>query len=130
MERNLTSSNYKTNHAPNDSRSGVEYVGLRVDGRAVVLNLTDRRQLTPDRSLDLARHSPTGFEWGFRGSGPAQLALALLLDYTDDKTLALAHYTAFKDDVVSDLSCNGRADCRHLTDAGSTPPLRTTPRRQ
>ena len=27
--------------------------------------------------LDLANHSPTGFSWGYGGSGPAQLALAL-----------------------------------------------------
>ena len=107
----------ETNHSSDDPRSDVEYIGLRVDGTAIVVNLTDRRQLSPDRSLDLSRHSPTSFEWGFRGSGPAQLALALLLDYTDDEALALAHYTAFKDDVVSDLSCDGPADCWHLTGA-------------
>lgn len=28
--------------------------------------------------LDLWNHSPTGFNWGYGGSGPAQLALALL----------------------------------------------------
>jgi hypothetical protein len=28
--------------------------------------------------LDLRNHSPTGFEWGYTGSGPAQLALAIL----------------------------------------------------
>jgi hypothetical protein len=38
----------------------------------------DSRRL--DLRLDLARHSPTGFEWGYSGSGPAQLALAILAD--------------------------------------------------
>jgi hypothetical protein len=33
--------------------------------------------------LDLVDHSPTGFEWRFRGSGPAQLALAILADHVD-----------------------------------------------
>jgi len=47
-----------------------------------------RTKLTPERSLELADHSPSGFEWGYGGSGPAQLALALLLDYTDDKAFA------------------------------------------
>ena len=117
MERNLISSNHETNHSSNDSRPASEYVGLRVDGTAVVLSLTDRRQLSSDRGLDIARHSPTGLEWGYKGSGPAQLALALLLDYTDDETFALAHYTAFKDDVVSDLSCDGPVNCWHLTGA-------------
>ncbi len=28
--------------------------------------------------LDLYNHSPTGFEWAYNGSGPAQLALAIL----------------------------------------------------
>jgi hypothetical protein len=40
---------------------------------------TGRARPLPLR-LDLDNHSPTGFEWGYRGSGPAQLALALLAD--------------------------------------------------
>jgi len=35
--------------------------------------------LTPEASLRVVNHSPTGFECGYAGSGPAQLALALLL---------------------------------------------------
>ena len=30
-----------------------------------------------DPRFDLRNHSPNGFEWGYAGSGPAQLALAL-----------------------------------------------------
>lgn len=30
--------------------------------------------------LDVVNHSPTGFEWGYGGSGPAQLAVALLCE--------------------------------------------------
>ena len=40
-----------------------------------------RFQLQPDNSLNLYKHSPDGFEWGYAGSGPAQLALAIMLDY-------------------------------------------------
>jgi hypothetical protein len=29
----------------------------------------------------LRNHSPTGFAWGYGGSGPGQLALAILADY-------------------------------------------------
>jgi Family of unknown function (DUF6166) len=29
------------------------------------------------------RHSPTGFEWGYSGSGPAELARCILIDYLD-----------------------------------------------
>jgi len=42
--------------------------------------LVDGRELLPDRSLEVWNHSPTGFNWGYAGSGPAQLALALLLE--------------------------------------------------
>jgi hypothetical protein len=37
-----------------------------------------RRQLP--LCLDVVNHSPTGFAWGYAGSGPAQLALAILHD--------------------------------------------------
>lgn len=33
-----------------------------------------------DPRLDVANKSPTGFAWGYGGSGPAQLALAILCD--------------------------------------------------
>ncbi|WP_255199028.1 DUF6166 domain-containing protein [Halorarius litoreus] len=93
----------------------VEYVGMRVDGTPVVLNLTAHERLSPNRSLGLVRHSPTGFDWGYTGSGPAQLACALLLDYTDNETVAQQHYIQFRDDVVSQLECSGPANCWHLT---------------
>jgi hypothetical protein len=46
--------------------------------------------------LEVFNHSPAGFEWGYGGSGPAQLALALLMDATGNKGLALRHYQDFK----------------------------------
>ena len=107
--------------AQNESERGqptsddVEYVGMRVDGTPLVLKLTDHKRLTPDRSLELVRHSPAGFDWGYTGSRPAQLACALLLDYYDDETIALQCYIQFRDAVVSQLVCDGPADCWHLT---------------
>jgi hypothetical protein len=85
----------------------VVYVGYRQRGRAIVEKRPGEERLTPERSLELANHSPSGFEVGYCGSGPAQLALALLLDYTDDEEVALAHYTEFKTEVVSQLDCTG-----------------------
>lgn len=38
-----------------------------------------RRPLT-----HVSYHSPDGFEWGYAGSGPADLALAILADYFDE----------------------------------------------
>jgi len=104
-----------TNERCQASTDRVEYVGMRVDGTPVVLNLTEHERLSPDRSLGLVRHSPVGFDWGYVGSGPAQLACALLLDYTDNETVAQQHYIQFRDDVVSQLVCDGPADCWHLT---------------
>lgn len=45
--------------------------------------------------FDLANHSPTGFEFGYGGSGPAQLALAILAREMGAET-ALRHYQNFK----------------------------------
>ena len=35
--------------------------------------------LTPNKSQKVWNHSPDGFNWGYSGSGPAQLALAICL---------------------------------------------------
>jgi len=61
-------------------------------------------RFTPGTSQKLCNHSPDGFQWGYGGSGPAQLALALLLDATTDPETALAYYQAFKWDTVSGWS--------------------------
>ena len=58
-------------------------------------------KLCPGPSQKFYNHSPDGFQWGYGGSGPAQLALALLLDATTDPHMALAHYQTFKWDKVA-----------------------------
>jgi hypothetical protein len=63
--------------------------------------------------FDLRRHSPDGFQWGYGGSGPAQLALALLADATGDDDLAQRHYQEFKFRVIARL----QADHWQLTQA-------------
>ena len=50
--------------------------------------------------LDLWNHSPTGFEFGYGGSGPAQLALAILADCCGDE-LAVTYHQAFKWAVIA-----------------------------
>ena len=56
-----------------------------------------------DPRFDLWEHSPTGFEWGYGGSGPAQLALALLADHLGDEERAIALHQTFKWAVVAKL---------------------------
>jgi hypothetical protein len=51
--------------------------------------------------LELRNHSPTGFAWGYDGSGPAQLALALLIDATGNEALALRHHQEFQRQFVA-----------------------------
>jgi hypothetical protein len=53
--------------------------------------------------FDLRNHSPTGFEWSYSGSGPAQLALALLADALGDDERAQDIYQDFKFRVVGRL---------------------------
>jgi hypothetical protein len=61
-----------------------------------------RHPLSP--RFDLRQHSPTGFAWGYAGSGPAQLAIALLADALGDDARAERHYQQFKFRVVSKWS--------------------------
>lgn len=58
-------------------------------------------ELSPRPSQKLYNHSPDGFQWGYGGSGPAQLALALLLDATTDPEMAKSYYQQFKWDKVA-----------------------------
>jgi hypothetical protein len=51
-------------------------------------------------------HAPE-FEWAYGGSGPSQLALAILYDYTDDKDLSLEHYEQFKWDFLAVAAFDG-----------------------
>ncbi len=58
---------------------------------------------------DLYNHSPDGFAWGYGGSGPAQLALALAVDVLGDDQRALRIYQQLKWDR---LGTGSRTSCR------------------
>ena len=84
-----------------ERREGGNYVCL-VESNHPGIHQLPGRQLDP--RLDLRNHSPSGFEWGYGGSGPAQLALALLADALDDDEAAQDYYQQFKWAVVSGLA--------------------------
>lgn len=86
-------------YSGNRSAPGSVRVFVRNDNEPAAL-------LDPLPSQLLHNHSPDGFEYGYGGSGPAQLALAILLDYTGDDTLALASYQEFKWRVIAGLKGN------------------------
>lgn len=90
------------------------WTGVRtVDARKV--RRTDGTVIAPlPMGLRVFNHSPAGFEWGYGGSGPAQLALAIVLDHlgynSDDKTQkekraiaadAIAMHQSFKSAFVA-----------------------------
>lgn len=63
------------------------YKGKRIDDDYTYVSVVTEQagvvqvqELPLEPSLKVCNHSPTGFEWGYSGSGPAQLALAILLD--------------------------------------------------
>lgn len=62
----------------------------------------DGKELTPERSQAVRNHSPDGFSWGYGGSGPAQLALAILLEVVPEQQ-ALAAYQDFKFAFIAPL---------------------------
>jgi hypothetical protein len=64
-----------------------------------------KRELNP--RLDLRSHSPTGFEWGYGGSGPAQLALALVADACGRRLAKAAIYQRVKAAIVAGLPHDG-----------------------
>lgn len=63
-----------------------------------------RRPLNP--RFDLWNHSPTGFEWGYAGSGPAQLALAICADYLGDDERAVSIHQQFKAKLIQNFDAD------------------------
>ena len=80
--------------------------GKRVeDIRLVEVVVGDRVVLLPLKpSLQIAEHSPEGFNWGYEGSVPAQLALGILYEVTGNVALSREYYPLFKIDHVSQWS--------------------------
>ena len=79
------------------------YVGCRTKAGPIVT--VDGDLLDP--RLDLYNHSPDGFEWGYGGSGPAQLALAILAHHLSDDEQALGLHQRFKSLVIAGLPKRG-----------------------
>jgi hypothetical protein len=89
-------------------------MGFRVDGGCHVYwwepNCPERPRPLSLR-LDLFNHSPSGFSWGYGGSGPAQLALALAADALGDGPRAVAIHQRLKFSMIARLN----KDCWTLT---------------
>lgn len=62
----------------------------------------DGEPLDPRPSQRVWNHSPDGFNWGYSGSGPAQLALAILLLVAGEEDARRLHQH-FKWDFIAKL---------------------------
>jgi len=83
----------------------VAYVGIRLEGevpRVWVVRNTPPGMETVKPLRHIVRHSPTGFEWGYLGSGPSDLAYSILADYAG-KDVADSLAVRFKEEVVARL---------------------------
>ena len=86
-----------------DTQPAKTYVGHRdARGEALIEVRADGEKIgRPLRHL--VRHSPTGFEWGYGGSGPADTARSILADHLGHP-VPPAVYQRFKAAVVQNLA--------------------------
>ena len=73
----------------------------------ITLRRESGRALVHGVAHEFRRHSPDGFEWGYGGSGPADLALNILHSATLDLDFANRHYQDYKRDVIERLPLEG-----------------------
>lgn len=81
--------------------NGKIYIGMRTSTNRVFVHVEDGKTGARRQLEHVSRHSPDGFEWGYGGSGPADLALSILADMAP-KREAEAFYQDFKRCYVSD----------------------------
>ena len=115
-------------HRTDVVKTGDYYAGHRIAQGTLVTVTRSGRSRPLDTSHDRRDNSSTDFSWGYNGSGPAQLALAILTDYFGAKpggrALAEALYEPFKFTVIAvlpdcweiDFEEVGIALCRTLTE--------------
>ena len=60
----------------------------------------DGNYISPRESQKVYNHSPDGFSFGYGGSGPAQAALAILMEFTKTN-IAQSLYQYFKWEYVA-----------------------------
>lgn len=85
------------------SQAAKGYLMVREGGeaKAYVAEPSGTRELP-----HVVRHSPTGFEWGYGGSGPADLARSILVDAVG-VIAAEGLYQEFKREFVACLPYDG-----------------------
>ena len=84
----------------------LRFHGLRMTRESArVWSETQTAMMPLEPRNDVRNHSPDGFEWGYGGSGPAQLALAIALALLEDNRAdALRVYQDVKWHFVAKLT--------------------------
>ena len=83
------------------------YYGFDDGNSTAVFVSEDGEMMAPlPLRLDIVNHSPTGFAWGYSGSGPAQLALAILADWFGCDYAARALHQRFKAAAIASIGEN------------------------
>ncbi len=77
------------------------YRANRRDGRVVTVECPEAGNSY--RLPHVCRHSPDGFNWGYGGSGPSDLALSILNDFTWSGEVAEMLYQSFKWEFIAQL---------------------------
>lgn len=84
---------------------GLQYSGQRLTGGGsdVFVWEADNPTLLPLLRSQRLLNYAGAFDWGDEGSGAAQLALAILLDFTADEELALQHHQSFQRQAIAQI---------------------------
>lgn len=76
------------------------------------------KELSPRQSQKVLNHSPGGFNAGYTGSGPAQTALAILLELMDRKE-AVRYHQSFKNQFLANSDYQEQGTFNSTGRAGS-----------
>lgn len=79
---------------------------LQPDPADIVLKRINNSEVETNVRHAKVYHSPDGFNWGYAGSGPAELALNILIMFTDEATAFRLHQT-FKEEYLIDFPEEG-----------------------
>jgi hypothetical protein len=110
------------------NRAYVGFIDRGWERRVLVLPLEAGVGYPLPLRLDLQNHSPTGFAWGYGGSGPAQLALAILADHLGDDARAARLHQRFKWRAIGPLNgdagfvLTGKEVAAHVAALDEAPP--------
>ncbi|NNG66444.1 hypothetical protein HKI81_04215 [Caldanaerobacter subterraneus] len=73
----------------------------------IILKRDERGNAIANIPQVIVSHSPSGFEWGYGGSGPADLALNILYAVTKNREIAYEYHQEYKWDVISKIPYEG-----------------------